>query len=166
MNPPPHQSHPPAGRHAIARRRALRFVAIFEAAKGVAALVAMVGVLNLVHRDVRRLVIELIGHFGLQPDGHYPSMLLHYAAMLPGANLHALVALAVAYISLRLAEAYGLWNDWSWAEWLGALSGCLYVPFELHHLLREPSAISAAVLAGNVLVVGLLAYQLWARRGQ
>lgn len=162
----PSQSTPVAGRHAVARRRALRAVAIFEAAKGLAALIAMVGVLKLVHRDVRHLAIELIGHFGLRPDGHYPSLLLHYAGLLPGANLHALVMLAVAYIILRLAEAYGLWNDWSWAEWLGALSGCLYVPFEVRHLLHDPSVISGAVLAANVLVVGLLASQLWLRRGR
>jgi uncharacterized membrane protein (DUF2068 family) len=162
----PSRTPPVAGRHAVARRRALRVVAIFEAAKGLAALIAMVGVLNLMHRDVRRLAIELIGRFGLQPDEHYPSLLLHYAGLLPGANLHAIVALAVAYIALRLAEAYGLWNDWSWAEWLGALSGGIYVPFELRHLLREPSLISGAVLAGNVLVVGLLACQLWLRRGR
>ena len=162
----PSQTPPVAGRHAVARRHALRAVAIFEAAKGLAALIAMVGVLQLMHRDVQHLAIELIGRFGLQPDQHYPSLLLHYAGMLPGANLHALVMLAVAYITLRLAEAYGLWNDWSWAEWLGALSGCLYIPFEVRHLLREPSFISGAVLAANVLVVGLLASQLWLRRGR
>ena len=162
----PSQSPPVAGRYAVARRRALRVVAIFEATKGLAALIAIVGLLKLVHRDVRQLAIDLIGHFGLQPQGHYPSLLLHYAALLPGANLHALVMLAIAYVILRLAEAYGLWNDWSWAEWLGALSGCLYIPLEVHHLLREPSVISGAVLAANVLVVGLLMSQLWLRRGR
>ncbi len=160
------QPRPVAGRYAVARRHALRAVAVFEAAKGLAALIAMVGVLNLMHRDVRQLAIELIGHFGLQPQGHYPSLLLHYAGLLPGVNLHALVMLAVAYIILRLAEAYGLWNDWSWAEWLGALSGCLYVPLEVGHLLREPSLISGAVFAANVLVVALLVSQLWLRRGR
>jgi len=67
---------------------------------------------------------------------------------------------------VRLAEAYGLWNDRAWAEWLCALSGGLYIPLELRHLLHQPSITSGAVLTGNVFVVGLLAYHLWQRRGR
>ena len=155
---------PVVHRHPVAKRRALRAIALFEAAKGLAALIATVGVLNLLHHDVRQLAIELIGRFGLHPEAHYPSMLLHYAGLLPGANLHLIVLAAAAYIAVRLAEAYGLWNDRAWAEWLGALSGGLYVPLELHHLLHQPSFISAAVLAGNILVVAVLGQQLWLRR--
>jgi len=155
-----------APQHSIVQRRALRAVALFEALKGSAALIAMIGVIDLEHHDVKHLVIDLIGRFGLQPDEHYPSILLHYAGLLPGANLHLLVMLAVAYVALRFAEAYGLWNDRVWAEWLGALSGGLYIPLELRHLLHQPSMISAGVLAGNVFVVGLLAHHLWQRRGR
>jgi uncharacterized membrane protein (DUF2068 family) len=152
-------------KHPVAKRRAIRAIAIFEAIKGFAALIAIIGVLDLMRRDVKHLAIELIGRFGLQPDGHYSSILLHYADLLTGANVHSMVLLAVAYITLRFAEAYGLWYDWAWAEWLAALSGGLYVPFEFRHLLSHPSWINGAVLAGNLFVVSLLAYQLWRRRG-
>jgi uncharacterized membrane protein (DUF2068 family) len=74
------------------------------------------------------------------------------------------VSIAVLYIAVRLAEAYGLWNDRSWAAWLGALSGGLYLPFEFGHLLHRPSAISVAVLAANACVVSFLAIHLWRRR--
>ncbi len=163
-----HESTPVAPveeKHPVAKRRALRAIAIFEAVKGFAALIAIIGVLDLMRRDVRHLAIELIGRFGLKPDGHYPSILLHYADLLTGANVHSMVLLAVAYIALRFVEAYGLWYDWAWAEWLAALSGGLYVPFEFRHLLAHPSLINGAVLAGNLFVVSLLAYQLWRRRG-
>jgi uncharacterized membrane protein (DUF2068 family) len=75
-----------------------------------------------------------------------------------------LVVIATAYIAIRFLEAYGLWYERAWGEWLGALSAGLYVPFEVRHLLHRPSFISAAVLAGNAFVVGFLAYQLWRRR--
>jgi uncharacterized membrane protein (DUF2068 family) len=65
---------------------------------------------------------------------------------------------------MRLLEAYGLWNDRAWGEWLGALSGGLYIPFEFGHLIHQPSAISAAVLTGNVFTVSFLVFQLWRRR--
>jgi uncharacterized membrane protein (DUF2068 family) len=153
-----------AGAHPAARRRALQVIAVFEAAKGMAALAAIVGVLDLMHHDVRHLAIELIGRFGLNPDAHYPSILLHYAELVPNADVRSLVALAFAYILVRLLEAYGLWNDLAWGEWLGALSGGLYIPFETRHLVLGPSVIGGIVLACNVFLVIFLAIQLWNRR--
>lgn len=152
--------------HPVATRRTLRAIAIFEALKGLAALVAIIGVVDLMHHDVRHLAEELIGRFRLSPDGHYSSIILHYADLLPGANVHTLVPLATAYIMLRFAEAYGLWSDRAWAEWLAALSGALYVPFEVHHLLQRFSFINVLVLIGNLLVVAFLVFQLWRRRMQ
>ena len=146
--------------HSVARRRALRAIAAFEAIKGIAAFAAVIGLLDLMHHDVRRLAMELIGHFNLNPDAYYPSILLHYADLLPGANVRSLVFLALGYIVVRALEAYGLWNDRAWGEWLGALSGGLYIPFEIGHIVHRPSIINAAVLAGNIFVVSFLAYQL------
>jgi uncharacterized membrane protein (DUF2068 family) len=152
------------GGHIAARRRTLRAIAAFEAFKGGAALAVIIGVVDLMHHDVRHLAIELIGRFGLNPDARYPSLVLHYADLLPGANVRALGVLAFGYILLRWLEAFGLWNDRIWGEQLAALSGGLYVPFEVFHLIDRPSAIGAAVLAGNVFLVGFLAIQLWRRR--
>ncbi len=153
-------TRPVEANHPVATRRTLHAIAVFEAVKGIAALAAVIGVLDLLHRDVRHLAIDLIGRFHLNPDGRYPSILLHYADLLPGADLRSLLLLASAYILVRFLEAYGLWNERAWGEWLGALSGGLYIPFEIGHLLHRPSLISAGVLAGNVFVVSFLAWQL------
>jgi len=156
------ESHDPP----LARRRergALRAIALFESVKGVAALAASFGVLELVHHDTRRLAWALIGHYGLNPLGHYPSLLLHYADVLQDANLRNLLLLAWGYAAIRLLEGYGLWRDRAWAEWLAALSGALYVPFELQHLLHQPTLINAGVLLANVAVVAFMAWRLWQR---
>lgn len=144
-------------------RRTLHAVAAFEAIKGVAAFAAMVGILDLMHHDVQHLAMELIGHFHLNPEAHYPSVILHYADLLPSADLHSLYLLATAYIAVRLLESYGLWNDFAWGEWLGALSGGIYIPFELNHLLHRPSLIAGLVLVGNLFLVTFLTVQLWRR---
>ncbi|HKA44971.1 MAG TPA: DUF2127 domain-containing protein [Burkholderiales bacterium] len=156
--------HQLGARHPVTRRRTLRAIAVFEAVKGVAALAAVLGVVDLMHHDVRHLAIELIGRFRLSPEGRFPSVLLHYADLLPGADLRPLAFIAAGYILVRFLEAFGLWKETAWGEWLGALSGALYVPFEIRHLMHRPSIISAAVLAGNLFVVGFLAFQLWRRR--
>ncbi|OWW22685.1 DUF2127 domain-containing protein [Noviherbaspirillum denitrificans] len=149
--------------HPVATRRALHVIAVFEAIKGLAALAAVVGLVDLMHHDVRHLAIELIGHFHLNPDARFPSVLLHYADLLPGADLHSLYLMAAAYITVRLLEGYGLWNDYAWGEWLGALSGGIYIPFEFRHLFRDPSLINGLVLTGNILLVIFLTAQLWRR---
>ena len=109
------------GTHPVAKRHTLRAIAVFEATKGIAAFAAIIGVLDLMHHDVRHLAIELIGRFGMNPNAHYPSILLHYVELVPNADMHSLVILAFVYIFLRLLEGYGLWNDLTWGEWLGAL---------------------------------------------
>jgi len=145
-------------------RGALRTIAVFEAVKGVAALAVSLGVFSLLHRDLHQLVETLIGHFGLRPGDHYPSLILREADALKTANLRSLVLLAAGYVPLRFCEAYGLWKGRIWGQWLGALSGALYVPFELWHLFYRPSAAGVTLVLINLLVIGFLAMQLWRER--
>src|ERR1035437_7459953 len=109
-------------------KRTLRAIAIFEATKGIAALAVVVGLIDLMHHDVKHLAIELIGRFGLNPGSHYPSLVLHYADLLPGANICYMVLLASGYILVLSLEVYGLWNGLVWGQFLGALSCGLYIP--------------------------------------
>jgi uncharacterized membrane protein (DUF2068 family) len=144
-------------------RSALHAIAIFEAVKGLAALAGLIGVLDLLHRDVRAVVTALIGRFGLDPEGHYPSLLLHYADLLPNTDVRMLVMLASAYIALRFIEATGLWLGKAWGEYLGALSGGIYIPFEVLHFIDQASWVNAFIVALNATIVAYLVYALWQR---
>jgi len=143
-----------------AQGRALRAIAAFEALKGLAALASALGLLGLLHHDLRRLALEMVGHFGLDPAQHFPSVFLHWVDLLNGTPVSTWVLLLGGYAALRLAEAYALWREHAWGALLGVLSGGLYIPFEMHHLLHQPSRTSAAVLAVNGLVVAFLAHRL------
>lgn len=147
-------------------RAALRAIAMFEAAKGVAALAALLGWLSLMHHDVHRLALELIGHFGLDPRAHYPELLLQSVDALNVTPLRTTVLLGSAYVALRWLEASGLWFDRAWGEWIGALGGGVYVPFELMHLRHAPTWQGAVVAAGNLALVFFLGWRLWRRRAQ
>jgi uncharacterized membrane protein (DUF2068 family) len=144
-------------------RSAHQAIAIFEATKGMAALAGLIGVLDLLHRDVRAVVLTLIGRFGLDPEAHYPSLLLHYADLMPNTDVHMLVILVSAYIALRFMEATGLWLHKAWGEYLGALSGGIYIPFEVVHFVDEPSWMNAFIVALNAVIVAYLVYALWRR---
>jgi len=144
--------------------RALHAIALFESLKGIAAIAASIGLLQLLHKDVRHLAEALIGHFGLHAENRFPSLFLHYAEVLGNANLRNLVLLAWGYAAIRLAEAYGLWRDRAWAEWLAALSGILYIPLEVEHLQHHTTVTNALVLLANIAVVLYMAWRLWKRR--
>lgn len=145
-------------------RAALRAIAAFEAAKGLVALAAGLGLLSLLHHDLHRLAVTLIGHVGLNPGDHYPAMLLGDLDRLQQLPTQMLLLGVLAYVALRWAEAWGLWRGAAWGEWLGALSGALYLPLELRHLLHRPTLAAAAVVALNLVLVVVLARQWWRRR--
>lgn len=104
---------------------ALRAIAVFEGFKALLAIAATFGLLSLMHRDLHAIVETLIGRIGLDPDGRYPTMLLDRVDWLMAADIRQLVLAAVAYVTVRLAEGWGLWHDRSWGEWPGALSSAL-----------------------------------------
>lgn len=136
--------------------RAIRSVAVLEAAKGALVLLTGFGVLALLHRNVHTLAVELLTHAHLNPASHYPAIFLDAVAHVTDARLWLYAFGALAYSVLRFLEAYGLWHTRTWAEWLAAVSGGIYVPIEIADLIKAPSWLGAGVLLVNLLVVGLM----------
>lgn len=138
------------------QHRALQTIALYEAAKGVLALLLVIGVFDLLHHDIRQLAHQIVGHYGWEVDGHYTSIFLHWVDVLSGINKVQFFSLACAYIALRFTEAYGLWHDRVWAEWLAAVSGGIYLPFEALHMWHAPSWSSILIFSFNVAMVAYL----------
>lgn len=153
-----------SSRPPVVKNKALHAIALFEALKGLAAIAASVGLLSLVHHDVRAIAYALMDYLHLNPDARFPQMLLNDLSALQNANLRQVVLLAWGYAAIRLTEGYGLWRDKAWAEWLAAVSGAVYLPLELSHLLAHTTAINGLVLVGNVVVVAYMVVRLWRRR--
>lgn len=135
-----------------------------EGLKGVLVLLAGTGLLALVHHDVHALAASLIEHAHLNPAARYPRIFLDASLQLTDSRLWQLAAGAGLYTLLRFLEAYGLYRERAWAETLAAVSGGIYIPFEVLELTRKPGLISAALLTLNLLVVGVMLAALWRRR--
>ena len=142
----------------------LRVVAVFELAKGVLALAAGAGLLAFVHRDIGDVVTELLLHLHLNPARRIPGIFVLLADRVASMDLWLVAIGAAAYAVVRIAEAYGLWFNREWAEWLGAVSGAIYVPFELYALAKGVTPLRLVTLAINLLVVAVLSDALWRRR--
>lgn len=151
-------------RSAQAAAAAIRGVAFFEAFKGAVVLLAASGLLSLIHTDVHAAAAAFIEHMHLNPAARYPKIFLDATLDLHDSRLVMLAAGAVAYACVRFVEAYGLYAEKAWAEVLAAVSGAIYVPFELAGLLRRPTWHGAAFLAINLMVVALMVGALVQRR--
>ena len=138
----------------------LRAVATLEAVKGLLVLLAGFGAFALLHRDVQAVAESLVRHSHLNPARHIPQIFLKAAGHMTDARLWMLSAGALAYSAVRLAESWGLWRARAWAEWLGALSGAVYVPFEVVSLLRAADTAENRHPFVNVAVVAYLGHLL------
>ena len=119
-------------------------------------LAAGFGLLALVHRDAQQVAEQLVSHLHLNPASRYPRIFLDAAAALTEPQARLLVVGATAYALVRFVEAYGLWRGRRWAEWFAAVSGAIYIPFELYELHHRGGWIAPAALALNILVVALM----------
>jgi uncharacterized membrane protein (DUF2068 family) len=136
----------------------LRTVALFEALKGVLALLVGYGLFSLAHKDVGEFAEHLIHHLHLNPDRHVSQAFLHAAERVTEGKILALAFGALAYATVRFIESYGLWHARDWAEWFALLSGCLYLPWEIYELLRRATPIRWSLLLINLGIVLYMAY--------
>ena len=150
----------------LRRIAAVQAVACFEALKGAVVLVAATGLLSLLHHNLYAMAAVFIQHAHLNPASHYPQIFLDAAAKLNDHRLLLLAAGAAAYALVRFVEAYGLFFGKGWAEVLAALSGAIYVPFEVLGLSRAPSWHGAAFLLINLLIVAVMVHALLDRRAR
>ena len=141
-----------------AHKKGLRTVATIEFTKGVAGVLIGVGFVALIHKDVWDIVESLMEFLHIDPDRHWAQVLLDRADQITDSQLWILALAVFAYSTLRFIEAYGLWKTRIWAEWLAIFSGLVYLPFEIHGLIRRETPIKWALLVINLLLVSYVAY--------
>lgn len=148
----------------IAKHFGLRGIALFEAGKGLLAVVLAIWLLSLLHKDLQDVAEHLLRFlhkiFHLNPDGRLARSIIRGARRVTPGNLHLWVGGTLAYTAIRFSEAAGLWLEKSWAEWFALISGALYVPIEVYELAHHPTPIKWVVFATNLLIVGYLAWLL------
>jgi uncharacterized membrane protein (DUF2068 family) len=152
----------PARKNALptAQRRILRLVASFEFLKGIFVLLVGLSAILLVHKDAWVLAESLLALLHISTDRHWAQLFLDFADDITDARLWAAAQLAFAYSALRFTEAYGLWKQRTWAEWVAFGSGTLLIPLEIRELLRGVTLLRSGVLVGNLVVVGYMLYLL------
>ncbi len=137
----------------LRQRRVLRAVASLEFAKGIFVLAMGICALALVHKDLWLYAESLLALLHINTDRHFAQVFLDFADNITDARLWAAARIAFAYAGLRFTEAYGLWKERTWAEWVAFLSGTLLLPLEVRELFRAITLVRVGLLVGNVAIV-------------
>jgi len=146
------------------QRRVLRAVAGFESAKGIFVVLMGLCALALVHKDTWLIAESLLALFKINTDSRSAQAFLDFADSITDARLWAAARIAFAYAALRFAEAYGLWHERTWAEWVALVSGTLLLPLEIRELLRGLTVFRCGLLIANLAVVAFMLYIILVNR--
>ncbi len=146
------------------QRRLLRAVATLEFSKGVFVVIMGICAIALVHKDAWLIAESLLALLHISTDRQSAQMFLDFADSVTDARLWAAARIAFAYAALRFAEAYGLWMERTWAEWVAFVSGTLLLPLEVRELFRGITFWRCALLIGNLAIVCYMLYVILENR--
>ncbi len=117
-----------------------------------------------VQGQVRRFLDDTQAGVAGTGQGASRSFFVRELQHLADVHRHTLIVLLVTatiYAVLEGVEAFGLWRQRRWAEYLTALATAGFLPLELHELAQRVSVGRVLALVVNLAV---LAYLLWAKR--
>ena len=144
----------------------IKAVAIYEIIKGMAALLGA-GALWLWHKDFEHWLStatdswrHIFGQF-LAPQVESTVQIARQASE----NWTLFLLFIVVYISLRFIEAYGLWQDKTWAYWFSVVGYGIFIPIELYYLIVSPfDWFKLGILITNIIIV-IVVYRNMKRKG-
>ena len=148
----------------VTQRRMLRAVAGLEFSKGV--FVALMGIcaISLVHKDTWLVAEHLLTLLHISTDRRPAQIFLDFADTITDARLWTAASIAFSYAVLRFTEAYGLWKERTWAEWVAFVSGTLLLPLEVRELFRGITFWRCALLIGNLAIILYMLYVILENR--
>lgn len=144
--------------HHRGQKPVLRAVAMFEFAKGLFVMLMGLCALLLVHKDAWLLAESVLARLHISTDRRYAQDFLAFADNISDARLWTAASLAFTYGALRLIEAYGLWRQRAWAEWLAFIAGTVFLPLEVRELMRGITLVRSVFFVGNLAVVLYMYY--------
>ncbi len=98
---------------------------------------------------------------GGNPGRDFLVHLLERVLRLQSRNLRTIVLIAFGYMVIEGVEAFGLWWQYRWAEYLTVIATAGFVPFEIDEILKRVTVIRVGALVINLAIV---VYLVWAKR--
>ena len=138
--------------------KGVRTVATIEFTKGVVVVLAGLGLVSMRHKSIWGVAESFLEFLHVSPYHHYVGVFIDLVSRLSDVRLWKIAVVASVYAILRFIEAYGLWYVLPWAEWMAAITGGIYIPFEAADLFRRPTWFRLLVLVINSIIVLYMLY--------
>lgn len=108
--------------------------------------------------SLSRSLDDVAGTTGRNAGRDWLGSLLHGALQVDKHTLGLLLATATAYCVVEGVEAYGLWRERRWAEYLTAVATAGLLPLEIHELIKRVTVLRLGALIVNL---AILAWLVW-----
>ena len=155
-----------AAKKHTAEDRTLWLIGGFKLIKGLLLLVAGIGALRLLHKDIDDVTATWAAHLHLDVDNRYVDWALSKLLSLDDRKLRAISAGTFFYAALLLTEGTGLLLRKRWAEYFTVIVTGSFIPLELYELARHATVTRVVVLGINVAVVWYLVVVLRRHKGE
>lgn len=144
----------------------IRAVAIYEVVKGLIALISA-GSLWLWHADLQRWLATALPSSERQ-YGQLLAPLVESAvdiAQRASQSWMLFLLLIVIYAGVRFVEAYGLWQDKTWAYWISIIGYGIFICLEIYYLATSSfDWFKLVIFISNIIVV-IVVYRNMKRKG-
>jgi uncharacterized membrane protein (DUF2068 family) len=148
----------PAPESAASKSLGLFLIGFFKLGKGILFVVLGIGLLKLVDKDIDDIFREVISKFHIDEENHFVQHILEHLSLITNYRLREFSLASFIFSGLLLIEAFGLFWQKMWAEFMTIVETSLFIPFEIYGIIRHGTQLKVIILTINVLIV---TYLLW-----
>jgi len=145
----------------INTENSVRLVAVFEFLKGLLVFLVGLGMISFLEPSLMKFLNEIVSHFHLDPAKNTPDVIIVALTNPTQSELLMMGTCALIYTFMRIVEAFGLWFQYEWAQWLGLSTAFIYIPFEIVEIIQGNKGFGFSFLFINIFVIAILSFSLW-----
>jgi len=141
----------------------LFLIGVFKLFKALLLIVAGIGAIRLLHKDLASTAMHWVQVLRVDPDNRYIHGILVRIFRVTPKQLRELSVGTFIYAGLFLTEGFGLLLRKHWAEYFTIITTGLFIPLEIYELARHFTVTKLVVTVINVLIVWYLVVRVRSR---
>jgi uncharacterized membrane protein (DUF2068 family) len=149
-----------AGKTPVPRDRLLPWIAAERAFRALVLITVGLVLVTHPHANWSEEITRFAQRLGLDPNTNWIRKLLDRVRSISSHQDVLFGVIALAYGALEGVEAYGLWMQRRWGEWLTVFATSLLLIPEAWELAKSATVLKVGVLIVNLLVVAYLLRRL------
>jgi uncharacterized membrane protein (DUF2068 family) len=135
-------------------------ISIEKTVKAIVLIIVGFKLLSLFGQDIHAWAADFVTRHGLDIGNRFIHAALERLVGITSGQIVTWSVVAFVYSAVLLVEAFGLWFQKRWAEYLTAISTALLLPVEIYEIYERFTWVRIAILLINAFIVWYLATRL------